>query len=175
MVYLQIENENIATIKDDTFSNLVLVEFLLLGNLKITTFEPFTFRGIENLVGLFVLDNALTTVPVELLRYVPKITTVYFNSNGILEIPKGFLNNNPHVDSFVFNENIKRFCKSLFNETTELLRVDLTNNPCVGSKSSFSRDDHESYQMFIDDVLENTGNCIDTCAIKIEDCTFEIP
>ena len=165
MTILVIENENIATIKDDAFSKLVHLQYLGVDRLQISTFEPFAFRGLNDLLGTFVLNNALTTLPVELLEYIPKVLYVHFEDNGIVEIPKGFLNNNPHVTIFIFRENVDRFCKSLFNGTTELSRVDLSKNPCVGSKSSFTTYQYDSYQMFIDEIFANTENCMDTCLI----------
>ena len=174
MIGLQLENENIATIKDDTFTKLVNLVFFAVVNLEISTFEPFAFRGLNNLEKLFVINNPLTTLPSELLKDLSKIQLVYFENKGIVEIPKGFLNDNPHVYFFYFYENVGRFCKSLFNGTTELKYVDLTNNPCV-NKSPFSRNDYDSYEMFIGDILANTENCMDTCAVKIEDCTAQMP
>ena len=169
------EDENIAIIKDDTFSKLVNLAFLGVDRYRASTLEPFAFRGLNNLVNLVVLNNAFTTLPVELLKDLSNINVVYFDSNGVVEIPKGFVNDNPHLQTFIFNENVNRFCKSLFNGTTELQTVDLTKNPCVGSKSSFSRNDYDSYQKFIDDILTNTANCMDTCAVNIEDCTAQMP
>ena len=170
-----LENENIATIKDDTFSKLVNLLYLGVNNYQISTFEPFAFRGLVNILGIFVMNNDLTSLPAELLKDLSTIQIVNFDNNGIEEIPKGFLNNNPHLQVFAFSENVDRFCKSLFSGTTELQNVDLTKNPCVGSKSSFIRSDYDSYQMFIDDILANTENCIDSCGIIIEDCPASMP
>ena len=170
-----IQDENIPTIKDDTFTNLVNLQFFSLFTSQVSTFEPFAFRGLHKLERLTVVGNALTTLPEELLEDLSTIQYVDFENNGIVEIPKGFLNDNPHLQTFIFNENVDRLCKSLFSGTTELLRVDLFSNPCVGSKNAFSRSDYDSYQMFIDDILANTENCIDSCGIIIEDCPASMP
>ena len=148
---LEIYNENLKVLLDDTFIYLNYLEFLSLDSLQITTIQPGAFNGMSHVFELDFTDNLMPSVPKDMLAHLTGLEVLVLANNGITKLPIGFFDNCPLISNILINENLQQYCKTAFNNLNELQDLDLQGNPCVGAIQIFDFNYYPNYNYMIED------------------------
>ncbi|XP_029654389.2 protein slit-like, partial [Octopus sinensis] len=127
--YLDLQDNNIATIQEGVFTGLKNLKQLSLKDNKISRIEKEMFQGLQNLQELILWNNKISTIEEDVFTRLSDLTSLDLDGNDISTIKDGSFNGLSNLTKLdLRNNKISTIKEGTFTRLSNLNYLYLQNN-----------------------------------------------
>ncbi|XP_033117915.1 leucine-rich repeat-containing protein 15-like isoform X1 [Anneissia japonica] len=160
--HLNLQNNYIAKLDKNSFSNVIALESLNLAKNKLvsTNINKEAFRGLDKLQCLSLAENNLKQIHIMWFADLRSLTTLMLQNLNLMNISEGVFTNSPNLEWISLgNNNIQSLPSTLFSKQTGLNQLELYNNLIKDIPDAFLETSKSSItDLFLHDNLIETIN-----------------
>ena len=126
---LNISNNQITEIKEDTFKSLINLQTLNLSFNRIKEIKEDTFKSLINLQYLYLFNNQIKEIKKDTFKSLTNLQELYLSGNQITEIKNDTFKSLTNLQElYLFGNQIKKIKEDTFKSLTNLETLSLSVN-----------------------------------------------
>jgi len=129
MIKLNLERNNLETIQENSFDDMVNLRYLYMDENKITQLPSNVFQKLHNLDTLYLKTNQLTNLNADLFKNNKKIALLHISENKLQTLPSGIFQGFTLMRQIWLRSNeIVDLPSNIFDSCESLVDIDLSRN-----------------------------------------------